>query len=62
MSEENKLSLRERLEYVWRKHKPDPKTGTEMTADGIEIRTPTRGEFYDNLEKTAPPPKEPGKP
>lgn len=57
MSERKQLSLIERLEYVWGKRKPDREVGTELTADGMEVRTPTRGEFFKNLEKVAKPKK-----
>ena len=48
-----KLTLKERLEYVWKKRRPDPATGTELSADGVEVRTPSRDEFLGNLEKVA---------
>jgi len=51
------LTLRERLEYVWKKRRPDPDKGTEQTADGMETRTPSEGEFFGNLEKVARRPK-----
>ena len=57
MSERKQLTVRERLEYVWRKRKPDREAGTELTADGMDVRTPTRGEFFENLEKVAKPKK-----
>ena len=47
------MTLRERLENVWRKQKPDPKTGTELSADGKEVHTPSEAEFMANLEKVA---------
>ena len=53
MSGGTKLTLRERLENVWRKQKPDPKTGTELSADGKEVHTPSEAEFMANLEKVA---------
>jgi hypothetical protein len=46
-------SVRERLEEVWARRKPDPETGTEETAEGMETRTPTRGEFFGNLRRVA---------
>ena len=49
------LSVRERLEYVWRKRKPDPVAGTELTADGMEVPIPSRDEYLANLEKLAKP-------
>ena len=55
MSGGTKLTLKERLEYVWRKRRPDPDTGTELTADGVEVRTPSEAEFLGNLEKVAKP-------
>ena len=55
MSGGTKLTLKERLEYVWRKRKPDPVTGTELSADGTEVRTPSEVEFMRNLEKVAKP-------
>jgi hypothetical protein len=58
MSGGTKLTLRERLEYVWRKRRPDPDTGTEQSADGQEVRTPTYGEFIANLKKVAKKPKQ----
>ena len=51
------MTLKERLEYVWRKRKPDPETGTEFSADGKEVRTPSEAEFLGNLEKVSPKPK-----
>ena len=45
----------ERLENVWRKQKPDPVTGTELSADGVQVRTPSEAEFMGNLEKVAKP-------
>lgn len=51
-----KLTLKERLENVWRKQKPDPSTGTELSADGVQVRTPSEAEFLGNLEKAAKPP------
>ena len=55
MSGGTKLTLKERLERVWRKQKPNPKTGTELSADGKETRTPSEAEFMANLEKVAKP-------
>ena len=49
------MTLRERLENVWRKQKPDPETGTELSAGGKEVRTPSEAEFMGNLEKVAKP-------
>ena len=49
------MTLRERLEHVWAKRKPDPETGTELSADGKETRTPSEAEFMANLEKVAKP-------
>jgi hypothetical protein len=51
----SKLTLKQRLEYAWGKRRPDPEKGTELTADGIEVRTPSRSEFLGNLEKAAKP-------
>lgn len=53
-----KLTLKERLEYVWRKRRPDPEKGTEHTADGMETRTPSEREFMTNLERVAKPDRE----
>lgn len=55
MKGRHQLTLKERLEYVWRKRKPDPKTGTELSADGVEVRTPSEAEFLGNLGKVAKP-------
>ena len=49
------MTLKERLEYVWRKRKPDPETGTELSADGKEVRTPSEAEFIANLQRVAKP-------
>lgn len=49
------MTLKERLENVWRKQKPNPETGTELSADGVQVRTPSETEFIGNLEKVAKP-------
>ena len=53
MSGGTKLTLKERLENVWLKRRPDRRTGVEQTADGLEVRTPSEAEFMGNLEKVA---------
>jgi hypothetical protein len=55
VSDAKQRSLRERLEAVWARRKPDPETGTELTAEGMKTRTPTRGEFLDNLRRASDP-------
>ena len=49
------MTLRQRLENVWCKRKPDPETGTELSAEGVEVRTPSEAEFMANLEKVTKP-------
>jgi hypothetical protein len=50
---EDKDSLLGRLERQWRKRRPDGKT--ELSAEGKEVETPERGDFFGNLEKVATP-------
>ena len=52
-----KEDLRTRLERVWKRRGLPPKPGHERTAEGKETRTPTAGEFYENLEKVSKPKK-----
>lgn len=48
--------LRDRLERVWRSGtKTEP--GHERTAEGKQVRTPSRDEFFSNLEKAGKPRK-----
>src|SRR5260221_189254 len=49
MSGGTKLTLKERLELVWSKRRPDRRTGVEQTADGLEGRTPSEAQFMSNL-------------
>ncbi len=51
----DKPSLRERLERVWSERKLPPKRGHELSADGKEVRTPSAGEFFGNLDKASKP-------
>ena len=57
MSGGTKLTLKERLEAVWQKRRPDPETRRELSADGMETRTPSEAEFMGNLEKVVGRPK-----
>jgi hypothetical protein len=38
-------------EQIAEQNKQPAKEGHERTADGKSVRTPTRGEFFSNLEK-----------
>lgn len=35
------------------KEPKEPQEPTEVTPGGLEVRTPTRGEFFKNLEKAS---------
>jgi hypothetical protein len=48
-------SLIERFEKVLRDRKLPPKVGNEVSVDGKEVRTPSAGEFFGNLEKASEP-------
>lgn len=47
----------ELMEQIERQQdEPEPAAeGNERTAEGEEVRTPERGEFFSNLEKTSRP-------
>jgi hypothetical protein len=51
VTDEKQDNLRERLERQWRKRRPDGKS--ELSAEGKEVETPERGDFFGNLEKVA---------
>jgi hypothetical protein len=34
------------------------KEGHERTAEGLSVETPTRADFFSNLEKTSKPPRD----
>lgn len=53
----HKEPLRKRLERVWKRPSLPTKPGHERTAEGKETRTPTAGEFFENLEKASKPEK-----
>ena len=59
LTRKGRLALKDRLEYLWGKRPPDAEKGTEHTADGMEVRTPSEAEFMGNLEKVARKPKPP---
>jgi hypothetical protein len=46
-------TLRERLEHVWSRSRPNKASGNELSAEGETMRTPTRDEFFGNLEKAS---------
>jgi hypothetical protein len=50
-------TLRARLSKARRRRKLTPKPGHEVSADGKEVRTPTAGEFFGNLDKLGQPDK-----
>lgn len=50
---EKRETLRERLARARRERKLQPREGHEISAAGKEVRTPTEGEFFGNLEKAA---------
>jgi hypothetical protein len=56
-AKEPKKSLRERWDEAQAKRKLPPAEGHEFSADGKEMRTPTRGEFFGALEKVSKPEK-----
>lgn len=53
MTGERDDSLRERLRRARRKRNLPPREGHEISAAGREMRTPSRDEFFGNLEKAA---------
>jgi hypothetical protein len=53
MTGEKQESLRERLRRARRRRKLAPREGHEISAAGKEMRTPTEGEFFGNLEKAS---------
>ena len=55
MANKKQESLRQRLERVWTKRRPNPDDQTEFTAEGKKTRTPTQDEFFGNLEKASEP-------
>jgi hypothetical protein len=55
--DKRKEDLRTRLERVWKRRSLPTKPGHERTAEGQETRTPTAGEFFENLEKVSKPQK-----
>lgn len=48
-------TLRERLARARKGRKLRPKEGYEVSADGRDVRTPTAGEFFKNLDKASEP-------
>jgi hypothetical protein len=51
VTDEKQDNLRERLERQWRKRRPEGKS--ELSAEGKEVETPERADFFGNLEKVA---------
>lgn len=46
-------TLKERLARARKGRKLPAKEGYEVSADGKEVRTPTAGEFFENLDKAS---------
>lgn len=51
VTDEKQESLLDRLRRARRKRRLPVKEGHEVSAEGKEMRTPSRGEFFGNLEK-----------
>ena len=53
VTDEKQESLRDRLRRARKRRRLPPKEGHEVSAAGKQMRTPTQGEFFGNLEKAA---------
>ena len=53
VTDEKQESLRDRLRRARKGRRLPPKEGHEISADGKQMRTPTQGEFFGNLDKAA---------
>ena len=53
MPDKKHETLRERLRRARRRRNLTPREGHELSAASREMRTPTEGEFFGNLEKAA---------
>jgi hypothetical protein len=51
VTDEKQESLRDRLRRARRRRRLPSRKGHEISAAGKEMRTPTEGEFFGNLEK-----------
>jgi hypothetical protein len=55
MTPKTPSELKEQIEA---QNEPPAAEGTELTAEGLEIPTPTRGQFFSDLEKVSRPSKD----
>lgn len=53
VTDEKQESLRDRFKRARKKRRLPPKEGHEVSVDGKQVRTPTEGEFFGNLEKAS---------